>query len=361
MSKVNIEQPCTPFLSIDLNILESNIHFINDFLLKRNCQWRPHSKAHKCPAIAHKQIKAGAIGITCAKLSEAEVMAKNGIKNILLANQITSEEKWLRLASLQKKAEIIATVDDAEVLNIANNASEICKVNIPILIELDIGMNRVGVSDLDEVVEIAKKINSYETLFFRGLMGYEGHVLGLEPPSLKQKSCEKAIKILVKARDLLKKNGIHSDIISAGGTGSFEYSANIEGLTEIQAGGGIFMDRKYREEFNVKSLDMALHLHTSVTSRRTGQIVTDSGFKALSDYHGNPIVTNWKNVKLKYLSAEHGVWEIDESSMLPPLGYQLIILPGYTDSTTMLHKDFYGFRDGVLESVFPIAATGHLD
>ena len=361
MSLINKLEPSTPFLSLDLDILESNIRIINKFLSDRNCHWRPHSKAHKCPSIAHKQIKAGAIGITCAKLSEAEVMVKNGIDNILLANQITSEEKWSRLASLQNQAEVIACVDDIEVLPGIQKACEVFNVKIPLLIELDIGMGRVGVSDIDLIVEVAQKIISYDRLTFRGLMGYEGHVLELKPPSVKQNACRTAIEILLKSRDLLNKNGIHCEIISAGGTGSYEYTSNIQGITEIQAGGGIFMDRKYRDEFHVHSLDMALHLQTSITSRKAGQIVTDSGFKAISAYHGDPIVTNWPDLTLKYLSAEHGVWRLSEKAELPPLGYQLSLIPGYTDSTTMLHRYFYGFRKGILESVLPISAAGFLD
>jgi len=352
--------PSTPFLSLDLDVLESNICHIKKFLSDRNCNWRPHSKAHKCPSIANLQIKSGAIGITCAKLSEAEVMAANGITNILLANQITSKEKWLRLASLQNKAETIATVDDIEVLSAAQKACEVFEVQIPILIEIDIGMERVGVSNMDMVIKIAEKINSFDRLVFRGLMGYEGHVLDIVPSSAKQEACNTAISVLLDTRDLLDKKGISCEIISAGGTGSYEYSSNIKGVTELQAGGGIFMDRKYREEFHVHSLDMALHLETSITSRRPGQIVTDAGFKAISSYHGVPIVTNWPDLSLKYLSAEHGVWEL-KSTSLPPLGHQLSLILGYTDSTTMLHKNFYGFRNGVLESVLPISASGCLD
>ena len=356
-----INQPSTPFLSLDLDVLESNIYNIKKFLGDRNCNWRPHSKAHKCPSIAQLQIKSGAIGITCAKLSEAEVMAANGITNILLANQITSEEKWLRLASLQNKAEIIATVDDVEVLSMAQKACEVFNVKIPILIELDIGMERVGVSSIEMVIQIAEEINSNDGLIFRGLMGYEGHVLDIVPSSAKQEACNTAVSILINARDLLNKKGICCEIISAGGTGSYEYSSNIEGITELQAGGGIFMDRKYREEFHVNSLDIALHLQTSNTSRRSGQIVTDAGFKAISSCHGVPIVTNWPELSLKYLSAEHGVWELGETASIPPLGHQLSLILGYTDSTTMLHKNFYGFRNGVLENVLPISASGCLD
>ncbi|MEE3235214.1 MAG: alanine racemase [Candidatus Latescibacterota bacterium] len=356
-----IKDPSTPFLSLDLDILESNISIIKNYLSDRNCRWRPHCKAHKCPSIAHLQIKAGAIGITCAKLSEAEIMVANGINNILLANQIVSDEKWLRLASLQKEAEVIVSIDDSEVLDAAQKACQILDVKIPIIIELDIGMGRVGISNLDIVVEIAGQIKLYDRLIFRGIMGYEGHVLDLEPSSAKQNACQKAINTLLKARDLLDRKSIHCEIISAGGTGSYEYTSNIKGITELQAGGGIFMDRKYREEFHVHNLNMALHLQTSVTSRRTGQIVTDAGFKAISAYHGEPIVTNWPDLDLKYLSAEHGVWVLNETAELPPLGHQLSLVPGYTDSTTMLHRNFYGFRNGVLESVLPISAAGCLD
>ena len=222
------------------------------------------------------QLRAGAIGITCAKLSEAEMMVKHGIDHILLANQLTTQGKWNRLSQLLDRAEVIVSIDDAAVLPWAIEAARKGNVIIPIVLEMDVGMGRVGLQDIQTAVQLAEQIHQNEAFSFRGLMGYEGHVLDIKPPRQKRAACQKAIAILLDCRDALQNKGIPCEIISAGGTGSYMYTAAIQGVTEVQAGGGIFMDAKYREEFNVDNLQIALRAITTVTSHRTGQIVTDA-------------------------------------------------------------------------------------
>lgn len=350
----------TPFLRLDLDRLEHNIRFISSYCRDQHCAWRPHSKAHKSPLIAQMQVAAGAIGITCAKLSEAEMMAEHGIGHILLANQLTAQNKWDRLAHLQSHAEVIASIEDPTVLPLATKAAQTSGNSIPLLVELDIGMGRVGIAPGEKTANLVQEILAAPGLQFRGLMGYEGHVLAVEPDSAKKEACAEAIAHLLSSRDLLAQKGIDTEIISAGGTGSFAHTAAIEGVTEVQAGGGIFMDAKYRDEFHVRDLQMALTLVASVTSRRPGQIVTDAGFKSMSSHHGSPEVCNRSDIELNYLSAEHGVLNIESDSAAPQLGERLEFTLGYTDSTTFLHDVFWGVRAGRIESIIPIVGRGLL-
>lgn len=350
----------TPHLLLDLDLLEQNIRSMSAFCSQHQCQWRPHSKAHKCPQIAHMQIAAGAVGITCAKLGEAELMAHHGIGQILLANQLSTPTKWARLAALQEESEVIASVDDEAVIPLAEEAARRRTTRIPLVVELDIGMGRVGVVEVDDVLALARRIHESDALEFRGLMGYEGHVLAVQPAMKKEEACRSAVGRLLQARDYLLENGLACPIISAGGTGSYRITATMSGVTEVQAGGGIFMDAKYRDEFHVEGLQTALRLVASVTSRRAGQIVTDSGFKSLSAHHGAPQVLNHTGIELKYLSAEHGVFNVAEHAPLPALGARVELGLGYTDSTTFLHDVFWGVRGGTVESILPILGRGLL-
>lgn len=350
----------TPHLLLDLDILDQNIQAMSAYCSQNGCQWRPHSKAHKCPQIAHLQLAAGAIGITCAKLGEAELMVQHGINHILLANQLSTPTKWARLAVLQKQAEVIASIDDETVIPQAEEAALAHATRIPLVIEVDVGMGRVGVVEPKDILKLARRIQHSDSLELCGLMGYEGHVLAVEPAKEKEVACKEAVGRLLQARDLLLENGIACPIISAGGTGSYRYTAAIPGVTEVQAGGGIFMDAKYRDEFHVEGLDIALRLVASVTSRRPGQIVTDSGFKSLSAHHGLPHVLTHSGIDLAYLSAEHGVFRVADGIPLPALGSRVELALGYTDSTTFLHDVFWGVRGGVVESILPILGRGRL-
>ena len=354
------EQLDTPHLLLDLDLLEHNIDHISSYCKRHECGWRPHSKAHKSPDIAHMQLRAGAIGITCAKLSEAEMMVKHGIDHILLANQLTTQIKWNRLSQLLDRAEVIVSIEDAAVLPWAIEAARKDDAIIPILLEIDVGMGRVGLQDIQTAVQLAEQIHQHEAFSFRGLMGYEGHVLDIKPPRQKRAACQKAIAILLDCRDALESKGIPCEIISAGGTGSYTYTAAIQGVTEVQAGGGIFMDTKYREEFNVENLQIALRAVTTVTSHRTGQIVTDAGFKTISAHHAPPMVLSHEGIALQYLSAEHGVYSVKQDSPLPTLGDRLELALGYTDSTTFLHDCIYGIRAETVETIFPLHGRGLL-
>ena len=348
----------TPALLLNLNVFEANIRKLAAYCHEHDKSWRPHSKANKSPDIAKLLLANGASGITCAKVSEAELMATHGIDSILIANQIVSPIKMELLASLQAETEVIAAIDDVKVVGMMGAAARKVGSDIPLVIELDIGMDRVGIAPGAPSLDLARAICDEPGLLFKGLMGYEGHVLDLTPPTTKEQACNKALAALVGTRDLLEDNGFEVEIISAGGTGSYEISARFDGLTELQAGGGIFMDSMYRDTCNVSGLEPALTVLATVTSRASNRVVLDSGFKTLSSYHQTPQVLHRDDMTLRYLSAEHGVFDIVPGRYGPALGEKIELLVGYSDSTTMLHEHFVGIRDGQVENLFEISARG---
>ena len=350
----------TPVLLLDLDRFESNVQHMAAYCRDNGKEWRPHSKAHKSPAIAHIELANGACGITCAKLSEAEWMVAHGVSSILLANQIVSPVKFAALARLQHQAEVIAAVDNIAVVEPMAAAAIDEGVRIPVVAEIDIGMKRVGVEPGPPLLALSKAISDQPGLAFKGLMGYEGHVLDRWPLQAKKKACYQALDILVESRNLLEDNGLQIEIVSAGGTGSYELSALHDGVTELQAGGGVFMDVMYRRKCHVEALTPALTVLTSVTSRAADRVVVDAGFKTLSSSHQPPEVLGRDDLRLRGLSAEHGIFDIVEGQAGPALGERIELLVGYSDSTTFLHNYFVAVRKGRVEKIWDISARGLL-
>ncbi|MCX6022868.1 MAG: alanine racemase [Chloroflexi bacterium] len=163
----------TPALLVDLDVMEQNIERIARVCREAGVQWRPHTKGQKIPAIAHMEIAAGAVGVTCAKLSEAEVMAAAGIRDILIANQIVGEQKILRLVNLRRPADVIVSVDNADNVAALDAAARAKGVRLRVVVEVNTGMDRAGVEPGDPVVEMARRISQCDGFVFAGVMGWE--------------------------------------------------------------------------------------------------------------------------------------------------------------------------------------------
>ena len=350
----------TPVLLVDLDRFEANIRQISSFCQAHATAWRPHSKAHKSSAIAHLLRASGAIGITCAKVSEAVVMVDHGVDNILIANQLATPTKIARLAGLQHRARVLATLDTPLLVDLTAKAARSEGTCIPVLIDVDIGMNRTGIEPGRPCLELAQKILEAPGLFLEGLMGWEGHVLNIAPPEAKKAACYRALDHLMRSRDLLEGSGIPVSIISAGGTGCYNLTAAYPGITEIQAGGGIFMDARYRDAFFIDDLQPALTILATVTSRHPRHVVVDAGFKTMSSRHHSPLPIDHPELSLRYLSAEHGVFEVASGHAGPQVGEQIEFIVGYSDSTCFLHDRFLGVRRGRVETVWEILGRGQI-
>ncbi|WP_240928234.1 DSD1 family PLP-dependent enzyme [Thalassoroseus pseudoceratinae] len=351
----------TPAMCIDLEAMDRNIERMASHMRERNVQWRPHQKCHKSPAIAHKLLDAGAIGMTCAKVSDAEVMAGAGVRDLLIANMIVGEQKLERLASLCRWADPVVACDhfvQAEAL------AEVCRrrgVTCRMIIEVDIGMNRVGVRPGRDTLELAQGIDKLEGVRLAGIMGYEGHLLRIADPDEKRRQINEAIGTLLHCRDRLLENGLNCDIVSAGGTGSYRITADCEGVTELQAGGGIFGDPFYRLECGLSDHESALTVLATVVSRPTlTRAVLDSGRKTLHSDLQLPIVKNFPDAIVQSLSAEHCLVELGPESQNWTIGDKVELFVGYADLTTVLHDRFHGIRDGIVETVWPILGRGKL-
>lgn len=355
------QQLDTPILCIDLDRMEANIKKISGYCHRHGLQWRPHQKCHKTPAIALKQLNAGAIGVTCAKVSEAEVMAAAGVRDILIANMIVGEQKWQRIAALCRHADPIVACDNIEQVR---PLAGICRqhgVAVRVILEINIGLDRVGVNPGSDTLALTKLVNSLDGVRFAGIMGYEGHLLQVAEPEEKERLIRKSIQILADSTKQIQDAGISCGIVSAGGTGSYHYTAQCPGVTELQAGGGIFMDRFYRENCQVKELEYALTVLATVVSRPTPtRAVLDTGRKTMSPEAGMPIVVGHEDATVTRLSAEHCEITLATKSQGLSIGDKLELIVGYGDYTSFLHDEFHGFRGDFLEVVWPILGRGKL-
>ena len=350
----------TPALLVDLAAMERNVERMTGVFCAAGVGWRPHTKAIKVPALAHKLLAAGALGVTCAKLGEAEVMAMAGIKDILIANQIVGESKIARLINLLPHADIVVAVDDER--NVRQLSDAACDKGLPlrVVIEVDIGMHRAGVEPGAAAVALAKAVASCPGLRFAGVMGWEGQTVKIPDLHAKQQAVAQSVGLLTDTADRCRDAGLPVQIVSCGGTGTYRVTAQLPGVTEIQAGGGIFCDAYYHDVMHVDH-DYALTVLATVTSRPTPtRIICDAGKKTMSSDAAVPRPLIEAPVESVSLSAEHARIELGAASTSPAVGDKIELVVGYSDTTTMLHDELYGIRDGALEIVWPILGRGRL-
>lgn len=349
----------TPVLLLDLDLFEKNVKRMADYCSAAGVAWRPHAKGQKTPALVHKEIAAGAVGCTVAKLGEAEVMAAAGITNILIASQIVGRPKALRLAALTRHADVTCLVDSAAPLADLDAAAEEFGTTIPVLVEVNVGMDRCGVEPGQPVLELARQLSAYPHLRFRGVQTWEAHVITIKDPGEKEAAVAACIKKLTESAELCRQAGLDVEIVSCGGSSDYYYSAKQPGVTEIEAGGAVFMDVFY-ETRGVKH-DFALTVMSTVVSRPAPtRIVTDAGKKTMSWHEAIPRPKSLSGVKSVKLSAEHGTIELDEPMDRVRVGDRIEWIVGYSDTTTCLHDELVAHRGGKVEVIWPILGRGKL-
>jgi D-serine deaminase-like pyridoxal phosphate-dependent protein len=355
MAKAELD---TPALWIDMECMERNIAALSADLRRAGVNWRPHVKGIKTPAIAHRLIQAGAIGVTCAKLGEAEVMAAAGIYDILIANQVVGPQKLQRLVRLRRYADVKVAVDSVDNVREIGAAAVAAGVEIGLLVELDTGMKRAGTSPGEASLQVAQVIAGTPGTRFMGLMAWEGHNLSHEDLLMKRNGIEDSVGQLVSTAELCRAHGLDVPIVSGGGSGTYMVTAFIPGITEIQAGGAIFCDVSY-QKWGVQ-LEPALYIQAMVTSRPApDRVICDAGFKTMPRGFSTPRPVGLE-VKSLLLSAEHGIITLSEANHHLKAGDKIDIMVGYGDATVFLHDTLYAVRNGVVEAVWTIQARGKL-
>ncbi|MBZ0302839.1 MAG: alanine racemase [Anaerolineae bacterium] len=349
----------TPVLWVELDTMEANIRALAAHFATAGVNWRPHIKGIKIPAVAQQMIAAGAIGVTCAKLGEAEVMAYAGIRDILIANQIVGNQKITRLVSLAHYANLKVAVDNADNTAQIGGAAAAAGVEIGVLIEVNTGMNRAGVAPGEPALALARIVQQTPGLRFEGLMAWEGHTLSQSDPESKRKAIVEAVMQLTDSAALCRSAGLPVNIVSGGGSGTYQITPFLSGITEIQAGGAIFNDNTYRG-WGVQTKP-ALFVRSTVTSRpHPTRIIFDIGFKSAPAWINKPTPIGIDGVQNVGTSAEHGIVTLESPNETIRIGDVFDFVIGYTDATLFLHDQLYGIRNDRVEVVWDVQGRGKL-
>lgn len=350
-----VEELDTPAIIIDLDAAESNIQTMQGFASEHGIAVRPHTKTNKSPYWAWKQVNAGAIGICCAKVGEAEQMAAAGIPEILVPNQVVTQQKIRRLMSVARTAEAIVAVDSKENVADLSEAATSHGVEPGVLIEVNVGMDRCGVEP-DAAAALAQAIVKAPGLRFDGLMGYEGHTVAARDFEERKTEALRAMDRLLTAAANIRKAGIPVNIVSAAGTGTYNITGQVEGITEIQPGSYIFMDGDYLEVFN--DFKPAMTVLTTVISRTGDRAVLDCGLKSVSIDRGLPYAVGIEGIEVGRPSEEHTKISLSGEAKGLRVGDQVSLRAMHGDTTINMHDYYFCVRDGRLETVAPILGRG---
>jgi D-serine deaminase-like pyridoxal phosphate-dependent protein len=357
----------TPALIIDLDAFERNLRRMAD-VASAGIRLRPHAKTHKSSIIARKQMELGAVGVCCQKVSEAEVLAADGIDNILVSNEIAGAAKIDRLAALARKARIGVCVDDPD--NIAEIAAAAGRhdVSLSILVEIDIGGNRCGVAPGEPALRLASKIARSNLLRFGGLQAYHGSAQHLRTHQERRDAIARTADLTQQTVDLLAREGLTCETVGGAGTGTFEFEAASGVFNELQAGSYIFMDADYARnlkadgQFNDR-FEHALFILTTVMSKPSdARAVVDAGHKSASVDSGPPEPYRRPGVIYRRPSDEHGVL-LSEGGALPRRGEKILLIPGHCDPTVNLYDCYVCVRgmhgtSPMVEAIWPVSARG---
>lgn len=352
----------TPALLLDIEAAERNLQRMLRFLNERGVRLRPHVKLHKAtPALAHMQMDAGAIGMTCAKVSEAEVLVKAGIRDILIANQIIGGVKIERLIALARIADVKSAVDSPEGVMALSAAAARAGVTLGVLIEVNIGHNRCGVAPFAPALDLARQIIAAPGLELRGIMGYDGHCTLKVTESEREGLSRAANALLAEARRYLEAHGVPIEIVSASGTFTYRFAADTPGITEVQAGTYLLMDTGFYDH-GVREFEPALTVLTTVISRPTypganGLAVIDTGAKSVSLALGAPAVRHPAGVTFVSLSDQHGRVRAGEDAPLP-IGDKVELWVRDANGTINHFNRFYVVRGDHVEAVWEIPLCG---
>jgi D-serine deaminase-like pyridoxal phosphate-dependent protein len=344
---MQIDELDTPVPVVDIERMEANITRLQTYLDEHELANRPHIKTHKIPAIAKLQVDAGAVGITCQKVSEAEVMADAGFDDIFITYNIIGESKLKRLMSLDSHINISVTADSAFTVRGLSNAAQQAGLTLSVLVECDTGAHRCGVQSPQEAAQLARTIGSLPNLHFGGLMTFPTN--------------ESLDDFVRETRTFLKDDGLQIERVSGGGTPGMWQAHTHPELTEYRAGIYVYGDRMSLRSGAVTLDTCALKIYATVVSRPTQERgILDAGSKTLSsDLHGLDgygYICEYPEAKIYALSEEHGHVDFSACARKPELGERLSIIPNHCCTVTSLFDEVIGARDGQVEETWQVVA-----
>jgi D-serine deaminase-like pyridoxal phosphate-dependent protein len=352
----------TPALIVDVDALDRNIAAMAAFAGKASLKLRPHAKTHKSAAIAHRQIAAGAVGVCCAKLGEAEALSDAGVENILITSPVVGAPAVERLAALAVRAPgLIAAVDHP----LAVEALGAAGAPLTLLVDIDPGIHRTGVASPEDALILAKQIAAIPTLTFAGVQFYCGSQQHIEDFAARRAAIEERTAYLAGIIALLKAANLAPGIVSGGGTGTHAIDAELGVFTELQVGSYVFMDRQYNDcdlrGDGAAPFETSLMVDARVISANHAALSTlDAGFKAFATEAGSPPILAGapEGSAYHFMGDEHGCVVPPRGEAAPSLGQVVTFAAPHCDPTVNLYDAYHAVQGDTLVAVWPIEARG---
>ena len=361
-----IEEIGTPALTVDLGALQRNIDRMAAFGREHGIAIRPHAKAHKSAAIAQMQLAAGAIGVCCQTVREAEAMAQCGVPDILVSNEVVQWEKLPRLIRLARSVRLTVAVDSNEGAERLSGIAQQFGVRVGVVIDIDVGQGRCGVPPGPAAVELGRFVAELKGLTLRGLQGYHGRAQLISGYKRRREAAASANALLMSTREAFARAGLPVDVVTGAGTGTYEVEGHQAGMTELQPGSYIFMDRQYLavggpsgstyDDFE-SSLSV---VSTVISSPSADRVVVDAGLKALTNDAGPAGLIGLQGWSYEVAGDEHGILRRTNTASTPlRVGEKVRVMPSYCDTTVNLHNWFYVLSDEAVVDLWPILARGY--
>lgn len=369
-SSQNLHDLDTPCLIVDSSSLEENIRRITTLSEQLGVSLRPHTKTHKSPRIAEMQVESGSSGITVSKVSEAEVMARNGLQDIFIANEIIGRTKINRLAKLSAgRVNLSIGIDSLKGINQLQQALTSTEQQIDVLLEVDTGLQRCGHSDPDKLVRLADEVEICSSIQLQGLFTHEGHVYQQNSVEQIKSISHQAGEQMVSIANRLRKVGHDIQTVSVGSTVSAPYTPAVDGITEMRPGTYVFNDVNQICLGSATVEDCSLTVLSTVTSKpKKDQAVLDAGSKSLFlekpsscfnlEYYGYGLILDYPRARITSLSEEHGVVDLTQSPEEPEIGDKVQILPNHVCPVVNLYDRFYFLRNDTMTNQVEISGRG---
>jgi D-serine deaminase-like pyridoxal phosphate-dependent protein len=365
IGRMKVEELDTPVLLLDRDALERNISRMRDLAAKAGLKYRPHAKSHKSPVIAGMQLAAGAAGVCCAKLGEAEVMAASGVPDILITTEVVGRSKLMRLMAAARQSHVAVVADDERNIAELAGAAQTAGLRLDVLIEVDIGQGRCGVQPGPEAARLAQVVAGSRWLRFRGLQGYQGAIQMTAGFGDREAQVRQALGRLMETAELVRKSGIEVEVLTGGGTGSSIIDGALHGYTELQPGSYVFMDSKYRgiewPGGATQPFETSLTVLGTVISRPApDRAIVDVGLKAASSDHGPIAPVGLAGATYAFAGDEHGHVRFEGGRCPLAVGDRVTFVPSHCDTTVNLYDRYIVTKGGYVEDVWDIAARGRV-
>jgi len=355
----------TPALLIDVATMELNLAKMAAHAEEHGIGLRPHTKTHKCPLLARRQIELGAVGVCCAKVSEAEVMVEAGIEEVLVTSPVVTRDKIGRVVALSKKSpEVALVVDNRASAERLNEAAADAGVTQRVLVDLDVGTRRTGIATGEPALELARTIGGLSNLDLRGLQAYAGHLMHVHGHAERQERSLAALQAAVETKRLIEDDGIELSVLTGGGTGTWDIDSQVDGMTDLQVGSYLFMDEQYRRIGSrdgdvFDDFETSLFVVVTAISQPVPELITtDGGYKAFASDADRPQLADLAGVVYGWGGDEHGILRIAEATRPPQLGDRLWCVTPHCDPTVNLYDVYYPVRNGQVEELWPISGRG---